>query len=92
MLIISTALFKNESMKHVAESSSRSLGLFNVSITGNFNPFHATGFFLYPLETSENLWLTGAFQGLKKSAFNGLINTEAYGKERKEDLLPSYSA
>ena len=47
-------------------------------------------FFLYPLETSENLWLTGVSQGLKKSAFNGLINAEAYEKERK-DLFPSYS-
>ena len=27
--------------------------------TINFNPLHATGFFPYPLRTSENLWLSG---------------------------------
>ena len=27
------------------------------------NPFHATGLFLYPLKTSENLWFSNVFGG-----------------------------
>ena len=27
------------------------------------NPLHATGLFLYPLKTSENLWFSDVIQG-----------------------------
>ena len=39
------------------------------------NPFHATGFFWYPLKTSENLWFSDVFRGYRKRpvAWNGLI-------------------
>ena len=30
------------------------------------NPFHATGLFLNPMKTSENLWFSDAFRGYKK--------------------------
>ena len=30
------------------------------------NPFLATGFFLYPLKTSENLWFSNFFRGYRK--------------------------
>ena len=38
------------------------------------NPFHATGLFLYPLETSEKLWFSDVFRGYRKRlvAWNGL--------------------
>ena len=29
-------------------------------------PFHATGFFLYPLKSSENLWFSDVFRGCRK--------------------------
>ena len=32
-----------------------------------FNPFHATDIFLYPLKTSENLWFSDVFRGVRKS-------------------------
>ena len=87
MLIISTSWFNNESMTHVTESSSRNLGLFNVSITSSLNPFQATGLFLYHLKTSQKLRLTDVFRGYRKSAWNGFINAVAHERERK-DLLP----
>ena len=31
-----------------------------------FNPFFATGPFLYPLKTSENLWFVDVFRGYRK--------------------------
>ena len=39
------------------------------------NTFHATGLFLYPLKTSENLWFSDVFEGYRKRlvAWNGLI-------------------
>ena len=30
------------------------------------DPFHVTGFFRYPMETSENLWFSDVFQGVLK--------------------------
>ena len=36
------------------------------SKTELFNPFHATGLFLYPLETSENQRFSGVFRGSRK--------------------------
>ena len=30
------------------------------------NPFHATGFFLYPLKTLENLWFSDVFRVYRK--------------------------
>ena len=30
------------------------------------NPIHATGFFLYPLKTSENLWFFDDLRGYRK--------------------------
>ena len=30
------------------------------------NPFYATGLFLYPRKTSENLWFSDVFKGYKK--------------------------
>ena len=30
------------------------------------NPFHVTGFFLYPLETFENVWFSVVFRGYRK--------------------------
>ena len=49
------------------------------------NPFHATGLFLYPLETSENLSLSDDFRGYRKRpvALNGLIEAAT------ESVLPS---
>ena len=40
-----------------------------------FNPFHATGLFLYFLKTSENLWFSNAFRGYRNRplAWNGLM-------------------
>ena len=39
------------------------------------NPFHATGFFLYLLKASENLWFSDVFRGYRKRtvAWNGLM-------------------
>ena len=39
-----------------------------------FNPFHATGLFLYPLKTSENPWFSDVFRryGKRPVAWNGL--------------------
>ena len=39
------------------------------------NPFHATGLFLYPLKTSENLWFFDVSRGYRKKpvAWNRLI-------------------
>ena len=39
-----------------------------------FNPFHATGLFLYPLKIWENLWFSDIFRGYRKRtvAWNGL--------------------
>ena len=39
-----------------------------------FNPFHATGLFLYPLKTSKNLRFSDVFRGYRKRpmAWNGL--------------------
>ena len=31
-----------------------------------FNPFHATGLFLYPLEKSEKFWFSDVFRGYRK--------------------------
>ena len=31
------------------------------------NPSHATGFFLYLLKTSENLWFSDVFRGHRKT-------------------------
>ena len=33
-----------------------------------FNPFHATGFFLYCLKTFENLWFSAVFRGFRKGS------------------------
>ena len=30
------------------------------------NPFYATGPFLYPMKTSENLWFSDVFEGYRK--------------------------
>ena len=40
-----------------------------------FNPFHATGLFLYLLKTSENLWFSDVFRGYRKRpvAWDGLM-------------------
>ena len=32
-----------------------------VNVIFVFNPFYATGLFLYPLKTSENLWFSDVF-------------------------------
>ena len=39
-----------------------------------FNPFYATGLFLYPLKASENLWFSDVFKKYRKRpvAWNGL--------------------
>ena len=39
-----------------------------------FNSFNATGLFLYPLETLQNLLFSGVFRGYRKrsEAWNGL--------------------
>ena len=34
------------------------------------NPFHATGIFLYPLKTSENLWFSDIFKGYRKKLWH----------------------
>ena len=34
----------------------------------NINPFHATGLFLYPLKTSENLWFSDVIRGIKDTS------------------------
>ena len=41
-----------------------------------FNPFHATGHFLYPLKVLENLWFYNVFRGYKKTSvvWNRLSN------------------
>ena len=36
-----------------------------LSISG-VDPFNATGFFLYPLKTSENLWYSNVYRGYRK--------------------------
>ena len=40
------------------------------------NPFHATGLFLCPLKTSENLWFSDVFRVYRKRpvASNGLMS------------------
>ena len=40
----------------------------------SINPFHATGLFLFPLKTLENLWFSDVFRGYRKRtvAWNGL--------------------
>ena len=40
----------------------------------NIMPFHAIGFFLYPLKTSENLWFSNVFKGYRNKPIerNGL--------------------
>ena len=40
-----------------------------------FNPFDATGLFLYPLKISKNIWFSDVFRGYRKrpGACNGLI-------------------
>ena len=35
------------------------------------NPFHATGLFLHPLKTSENLWFSDVFRGYGKRPATG---------------------
>ena len=39
-----------------------------------YEPFRATGLFLYPLTTSENLWFSNVSRGYEKipAAWNGL--------------------
>ena len=64
------------------------------SLTNAFNPFHATGLFLYPLTTSENQDFY-IFRGYRKRpvAWNGLRN--ALLAETTSDsisLLPSLPA
>ena len=46
------------------------------SNTYPFNLFHATGFFLYPLKTSEDLWLSYIFRAYRKRTltWNGLTS------------------
>ena len=41
-----------------------------------FNPFQATGLFLYPMTTSKNFWFSDVFRGYKKRpvAWNGLTD------------------
>ena len=40
--------------------------IIKVLVQGIIYPFHATGLFLYPLKTSENLWLSDVFRGYRK--------------------------
>ena len=53
--------------------------LFNkVTNLNLINPFHATGFFLYPLKTSENQRFSNVFRGYRKRtmARNGSKNIQ----------------
>ena len=45
--------------------------------TTSLEPSHASGFFLYLLRTSENLWFSDVFRGSRKKAVarNGLLLT-----------------
>ena len=47
----------------VESISSRAVGLGRATL---LNQFHATGLFLYPLKTSENLWFSDVFGGYRK--------------------------
>ena len=39
-----------------------------LTLTSLLNIFHATGPFLYPLKTLENIWFSYAFKGSKKTS------------------------
>ena len=52
------------------------IGNSSSNFTKNINPFHATGFFLYPLKTSENIWFQMALKKTREfriSEFPNLI-------------------
>ena len=40
--------------------------IFWVFLGNDINPFRATDLFLYPLKTSENLWISDVFRGYRK--------------------------
>ena len=46
--------------------SSRHKNVSSKHCYGCFNPFRATGFFRYPLKTSEKLWFSDVFRGNQK--------------------------
>ena len=49
-----------------------------------FKPYHATGFFQYPLKTSENLWVNKILDlGHYPELWNGLI----FSIDKSPDLL-----
>ena len=47
----------------------------NRHLPNSINPFHVTGLFIYPLRTSENLWLSNVSRGYRKRpmVWKGLI-------------------
>ena len=48
--------------------SKKSMKAKNNPVLVLINPFNATTFFLYPLETSENLWFSDVSRGYRKKA------------------------
>ena len=36
-------------------------------LLNSFNPFHVTGFFLYPMKILESLWFSDVLRGTKKA-------------------------
>ena len=63
------------------------------------NPFNATGLFLYPLKTSENLWFSDFFQGVKKetsdtkwlNVLNKYLRVNNKSEQNDVDNLPLVS-
>ena len=63
------------------------------------NPFHATGLFLYPLKTLENLWFSDFFQGVKKetsdtkwlNVLNKYLRVNNKSEQNDVDNLPLVS-
>ena len=63
-----------------------------------FNPFHATGLFLYPLKKSENLRVSGVFRGYRErpvawNRFKGswIVTMKSLSVELTEVIVPKYS-
>ena len=51
----------------------------------SFNPFYATGLFLYPLKTSENQKFSDVFMGYRKRPWHEMSSRD-FAKEELEIL------
>ena len=52
--------------KHLLKKSLIEEFIFCAVLSKLLNPFHTTGFFLYPLKTLENLWFSDVFRVYRK--------------------------